>query len=178
MTEGEPASGAPPEDAIAVSREVADRHIRTDRQASMFWAAIFGAGLLVLLGLVFAGSFDGHDPVLAAVVIGLLIALPLYGALSSTRTQTQTLQSLQAPPQRLRLTSAQNGRSKTERRVELHDGTSVVATARIRRPRALTSLPVAVDVLVFGAVAPNQRVVCVSPRLGLVATLDLMPDHA
>jgi len=43
----------------------------------------------------------------------------------------------------------------------------------MRRPRILTSLSAPAEVLVFGGVAPGGRVVCVEPRLGLVATMKL-----
>jgi hypothetical protein len=49
----------------------------------------------------------------------------------------------------------------------------VVGTARIRRVRPLTSLSVPLQVLVFGEVAPGQRVVCVDPLRGLVSTFRL-----
>lgn len=40
-----------PNDAIAVARENATRHVRSDRIASLFWAVVFGVGFLVFLGL-------------------------------------------------------------------------------------------------------------------------------
>jgi hypothetical protein len=177
MTAGQPTPGRPPEEAISRARTAAAKHVRTDRSVARFWAFIFGIGSVVLLALCLAGSFNGHNAWVAAVGIGVLMVGPLYATLADARLQGRILASLDAPPRQLRLSSDRLRRSSTDRRVSLHDQTGVLGTARMRRPRILTSLSTPTEVLVFGDVAPGGRVVCVEPRLGLVATLRLAGEH-
>ena len=159
-----------------MARQIATRHVRSDRFASLVWAVIFGVGLLVVLGLCVGGSFNGHDPVAAAIVLGGLLVFMLYGTLYGAVQETRTLASLQATPRQLRLTSHRLRRRSSDRRVGLHDGSRLLGTARIRRVRPLTSLSVPIEVLVFGELEPGIRVVCVDPRHGLVATCKLEHD--
>jgi hypothetical protein len=137
-----PTSQPFPDEAIALAHGIATRHVRSDRFASLVWAVVFGIGFLVFLGLCVGGSFTGHDAVIGEVVLGVLIAFLLYATLHGLVQETRTLASLEAPPRQLRLTSERLRRSSSDRRVGLHEGSSVIGTARIRRTRPLTSLSV------------------------------------
>ena len=137
----------------------------------------FRGGIPGLPRPLYRGSFTGHDAVIGEVVLGVLIAFLLYATLHGVVQETRTLASLEAPPRQLRLTSERLRRSSSDRRVGLHEGSSVIGTARTRWTRPLTSLSVPIQVLVFGAVAPGERVVCVDPRHSLVATCKLERDR-
>jgi hypothetical protein len=171
-----PTSQPFPDEAIALAHGIATRHVRSDRFASLVWAVIFGVGFLVFLGLCVGGSFTGHDAVIGEVVLGVLIAFLLYATLHGLVQETRTLASLEAPPRQLRLTSDRLRRSSSDRRVGLHEGSSVIGTARISDAAADPAVG-PIQVFVFGAVAPGERVVCVDPRHSLVATCKLERDR-
>jgi hypothetical protein len=160
---------------VVRARQIATKHVRGDRFASLVWAVIWVAGLLAFIGVSIGGAFAGPDAVAGEVVLGVLLVLMVWATVSDVPRQNRTLASLAAPPQLLRLTSERARKSSSARRVTFHDrsGENVVGTARTRRPRPLTSLSIPVAVLVFGEVAPGGRVVCVEPRLGLVTTCRL-----
>ena len=127
----EPTPRPLPEEMITLARSIATRHVRTDRFASLIWAVIFGIGFLAFLGIRLGGSVKGHDALLVAIAIGLFIILPLYGAILERPTgdpnlgvagrAASTTTTVLLNPQR---------RSSTDRRVNLHDGTSFIGTAR------------------------------------------------